>query len=357
MRPGCCRRRLLGVVGAVVIIPVGTAGCGALGTNSSTTATKTVTASPSSTTASGQTAPAPGQSAPTTASSGQGAPSTPSAGNAVVLPFTGLDHPVDVVVGAGGGIDGAVYVTDRGNNRVVKLAGNSYTQTVLPVTGLNKPAGLVLNGDDVLITDANSSRMLWGKVPQKAPTPPWQADPGSSSVWVGPFTGLQSPHGVTVMNWSMYVADSGNNRVMRFDSSGTNAPDVVTFTGLNNPTGVTVVNTGLADLFVVDSGNNRVLEMNDGSNQPQAVLGFTGLNNPHGVAVDSGRNVFVVDSGNNRVVRLSKDPTTQVMTQSILPFMGLNDPEGVFVDQAGNLYVVDSGNNRVLKLDKAFARQ
>ncbi|MGB7113333.1 MAG: hypothetical protein WBD77_22855 [Mycobacterium sp.] len=36
-----------------------------------------------------------------------------------VLPFTGLNTPLAVAAGK----DGNVYVADRGNNRVVKLAG------------------------------------------------------------------------------------------------------------------------------------------------------------------------------------------------------------------------------------------
>ena len=47
----------------------------------------------------------------------------------MVLPFTGLSHPVGVAMS---NVTNAVYVADGGNNRVVKLAGNSPTQTRLP---------------------------------------------------------------------------------------------------------------------------------------------------------------------------------------------------------------------------------
>jgi sugar lactone lactonase YvrE len=228
---------------------------------------------------------------------------------------------------------------------------------VLPVTGLNSPVGLSWYlGESVVVTDASGSRMLWAQPQRDASTPPWQPAPAGSTVWVGPFTGLQSPHDVTTINSTTYVADSGNNRVMEY-TTGKNAPEVATFTGLSNPTGLVVVNRGYPDLYVVDTGNNRVLELADGFNHPQTVLGFTGLNNPRGVAVDNESNVYVTDSGNNRVVRLSTDRNTQAVTQTILPFVGLNDPEGVFVDTSDNVYVVDTGNNRVLKLEKAFVGQ
>ena len=52
-----------------------------------------------------------------------------------VLPFTGLNYPAGVAVDAAGNL----YVADSDNNRVVKLAAGSSTQTVLPFTGLNYP--------------------------------------------------------------------------------------------------------------------------------------------------------------------------------------------------------------------------
>src|ERR1700741_1431188 len=127
-----CRRRvrhLMGVTGAVAVIAIGamTAGCANKGTtNSGGSATATN--------------PGSSATAATTGalSSGQPSQSTTAAGSAVVLPFTGLDRPVGVAVD----LEGAVYVTDSGNNRVAKLAANSYTQTVPPFTGLNNPVGV-----------------------------------------------------------------------------------------------------------------------------------------------------------------------------------------------------------------------
>jgi DNA-binding beta-propeller fold protein YncE len=279
-----------------------------------------------------------------------------------VLPFTGLDGPTGVTTDAAG----AVYVTDSGNNRVVKLTGTSYTQTVPPFAGLNNPVGVsadlssgVSNGNaNLYVTDADNSRVLWADAPRSAPTPPWQS--ASSSEWVGPFTGLKSPQGALTYSGSYFVVDSGNNRVLTW-RPGTSAPDVVPFTGLNNPDGVAVLNRGYFDVYVADTGNNRVVHAAAQNNGPQqtAVLSFTGLNNPHGVAVDPYvvGTVYVTDSGSNRVLKLKTDNNTQVATQSILPFAGLNNPRGVAFDNQGNLYVVDSGNNRVLKLAKSLLAQ
>lgn len=335
-------RRLVGITGAIAVAAAValTAACTPKGTNNPAASDATAAAPTAGTAAK------PGNGAGSTPTQGQPTQG-PATGSAVVLPFTGLDRPADVTVPAA---SGAVFVTDGGNNRVVKLAANSPTQSVPPVSGLNSPVGVAANGDDLFVTDANSSRVSWSNTPRRTPTPPWQS--ASNTVWVGPFTGLNSPHGVFwVMGQQFYVVDAGNNRVLMW-RDGMNAPQVLGFTGLNNPDGIAV--DEFYNVFVADTGNNRVVLLKgDGT---QSVLAFTGLNSPQGVAVFSG-DVYVADGGNNRVVKLKFDRTTKATTQSILPISGLKNPRGVALDGQGNLYVVDSGNNRVLKLDKAFAGQ
>jgi DNA-binding beta-propeller fold protein YncE len=69
-------------------------------------------------------------------SSGQAAPLAAPAGQ-TVMPFDGLNHPFGVAVDTAG----SVYVADKFNHRVLKLAAGSSSQTVLPFpTG---PDGLV----------------------------------------------------------------------------------------------------------------------------------------------------------------------------------------------------------------------
>jgi hypothetical protein len=85
------------------------------------------------------TPPSPHATAPTSASTGPRTPSngpTPTpASRQTMLPFTGLNVPGGVAVDTAGD----VYVADRDNNRVVKLAAGSNTPTVLPFTGLHGP--------------------------------------------------------------------------------------------------------------------------------------------------------------------------------------------------------------------------
>jgi len=70
---------------------------------------------------------------------------------------------------------------------------------------------------------------------------------------------------------------------------------------LRNPAGVAVDSAG--DLYVADRGNNRVLKLAAESTAATA-LSFADLNIPESVAVDSAGTVYVTDNGNARVLKL-----------------------------------------------------
>jgi serine/threonine-protein kinase len=57
------------------------------------------------------------------------------------------------------------------------------------------------------------------------------------------------------------------------------------------------------NVYVADRGNNRVLKLAAGSTSATP-LPFTDLNTPQGVAVDSTGTVYVTDNGNARVLKL-----------------------------------------------------
>jgi serine/threonine protein kinase, bacterial len=252
-------------------------------------------------------------------------PSQPSPPSQVVLPFTGLNRPGAVDVDTAG----AVYVTDAGNDRVLKLAANSTTPTTLRLTPLANPVDVTVDSvGTVYLVDNNVVRKF---------------TPGSTTATELPFTGLYQPGAVAVdAAQAVYVADAGNNRVLKLPA-GSTTPTELPFTGLNRPADVAVDAAGA--VYVADSRNNRVLKLPAGSTTPTE-LPFTGLNGPGAVAVDAAGAVYVVDDGNSRALRLAAGSTTA----TALPFTGLNAPSDLAVDTSGNVYVTDRGNNRVLKL-------
>jgi serine/threonine protein kinase, bacterial len=93
------------------------------------------------------------QSLPTTSTQHR----EPAYGPQVTLPFTGLDAPVGVAVDAAGD----VYVAEYRNNRVVKLAAGSSTQTMLPFTGLYYPDGVAVDSaGNLYVADADNNRVV-----------------------------------------------------------------------------------------------------------------------------------------------------------------------------------------------------
>ena len=94
---------------------------------------------------------------------------------------------------------------------------------------------------------------------------------------------------------AVYIADTGNHRVLGWKSSA----------GLANGVKADVV-IGQRDLYST---------LPQGPAQPGSTLS-TGLFNPVGVAVDARGNLYVIDAGNNRVLRY---PTPFTQTGTLFP--------------------------------------
>jgi DNA-binding beta-propeller fold protein YncE len=131
------------------------------------------------------------------------------------------------------------------------------------------------------------------------------------------------PRGVVVdpSDGAVYVVDMGNHRVQKFDTSTNVLPQLITKWGggigpghasspqaqeagqLRSPWGITVDSHG--DVYVTDTGNHRVQKFDRDGNFITQWGGFGGgdsqFNFPYGIVVDARGSVFVVDSGNTRV--------------------------------------------------------
>ena len=118
---------------------------------------------------------------------------------------------------------------------------------------------------------------------------------------------LDQPDGVGVdPSGNVFVTDVYHNRVVDYSNSGVEVRVIGSAgTGnghFENPSGLAVDKSG--DVFVLDAGNNRVEEF---SNSGVYMSQFThGLSYPEGLALDSSGDVYVADTYNNRVVEFSK---------------------------------------------------
>lgn len=122
---------------------------------------------------------------------------------------------------------------------------------------------------------------------------------------------LDGPHGIFVdSDLNLYVADSNNHRIQRFNSASTAGMtllDNVTSTNirLNYPTAVTMDANGF--LYICDSQNHRIV--GQGPNGFQCIVGCTSsngsaayqLNAPSSFSFDSHGNIYVSDRFNHRI--------------------------------------------------------
>ena len=254
--------------------------------------------------------------------------------------------------------------------------------------------GIATNGSKFYVADYSNHRILgWNSVPSSSTTAPdfviGQSDFTSSSSGTS-STELALPSNVSITDTHLVVADSGNNRVLIWNTlpSANTAPDVVlgqsSFTTAESGTSASAMNTPVSAiiankrLFVADQFNNRVLIWNTlptvSGTAADVVLGQPafgddyvaagseeeGLNNPAGVWTD-GIRLLVADSGNNRVMYWSSVPRTSgtdatfvigqtdfSRTSAGVGQAALRAPYGVTSDGTA-IYVADANNNRVLK--------
>lgn len=224
--------------------------------------------------------------------------------------------------------------------------------------------GIALDGQgNVYVTDFTGQRVV-----------KTSATGAPAAQWGSPGTGasqLNTPkYLATDATGAVYVADTGNSRVQKFDGSGayqlqwgthgegsgtTPAPDGT----FNGPTGI-AVDAARGFVYVVDSNNDRVQKFDlsgafitkwgtAGTGDGEFRFHGTGQGPEGGVAVDASGNVYVVDNMNQRVQKFGSDGAFLATWGSA----GTGDgqflyPSGIAVDSTrGFVYVVDnttSGN-------------
>jgi sugar lactone lactonase YvrE len=204
-----------------------------------------------------------------------------------------------------------------------------FTTPNLTYSGLNRPAGVAVDtAGSVYVADSGHDRVL-------------RLAAGATNATQLPFTNLSSPHGMAVdAAGSVYVTDwvsgPGSSQVQKL-AAGATSSTPLPFTGLDLPTAVAVDTAG--NVYVTD--HSRVLKLAPGATSPTP-LPFTGLEDLTGVAVDATGSVYVADQ--SRVLVLV--PGGNIPAP--LPFTGLEDLSGVAVDATGSVYVADY--RRVLKV-------
>lgn len=99
-------------------------------------------------------------------------------------------------------------------------------------------------------------------------------------------------------------------------------------------------------IYVADSGNHRVIRMDDMTGAGWTPLLSYGAGYPIGVFGDEACRIYMIDSGDSRIVRVDDITgtgwTTLVLPSGLPGFYShpIGNPTGIFVDRAGRIYVV-----------------
>lgn len=279
--------------------------------------------------------------------------------------FTGDSGPaINATLNAPRGIaidgDGNIYIADSNNYRIRRVeaatglistvAGNGaqgLTSDGLPAleTSFFIPIDLKLDlQGNLLIADAGNNRVYrldftTGIVTTLA---------GSGKAFEsGGFSGDGGPATDARFNFltgialdregNIFIADTGNHRVRRVDSSG-------------------IVNTVAGDGFTGEFGSGRF--RGDGGSALDASFNF-----PVGLAFDGDGNLYVGDTHNYRIRRI--DLAGSINTVAGSGSFGFSGDDGsalaadmiipnfVQIDGSGSIYILDSGNLRVRRVDSA----
>ncbi len=246
--------------------------------------------------------------------------------------------------------------------------GAGIAPTVVPPTATNmySPTAVASDGKILVVADTNYNRVLiYNSIPTTIDASPnvvlGQASfTATQSANILDASSLRGPQGVWVQNGKLFVADTGNSRVLIWNNIPTsdNQPaDVVLgepnfttrFMPAANVTLVAAANTMYnpvsvtsdgTRLFVTDLGNNRVLIWNTIPTTNQAPADF-----------EVGQPTMTATAPNNSTGFCASNGTDTTTNTPTYPFeceKTLSYPQFALADNTGRLYIADGGNDRVL---------
>ncbi len=275
-----------------------------------------------------------------------------------------------------------------------------------PGRGLHLPTGVAVHGGRLFVCDAWNHRVaVWNALPTEHGTAPdavlgqpsFEDTTKNRGKDIGP-DGLDCPYGIAILDCDLYVADTQNRRVLRWDGVPDGDAPAAAVIGQddfgageeNRGRGVgadtmrwphALATTGRGELLVADAGNHRVLGFeadNDRRGAADVLVGQDGFDHafemphtaqgpgrlrfPYGLAADD-RRVCIADTANNRVLTFDAPLRDRAHAKGVLGQLDFDAggenrwseitadtlcwPYGIAL-HGDLLAVADSGNNRVV---------
>lgn len=300
---------------------------------------------------------------------------------------------IDIAVNGVGAPANALTTGQSADVIVGQLDADDQNNTASQIITPGAAHGVVSASGRLAVADSTSNRILiWNTVPVASGTPAdlvlGQANFTATASGTTSTT-LNTPTAVAWDGANLWVADYGNNRVLRYTNPVSNGQAATLVLGQANFTTATSGSSSTkfdgpvhvlvkgTNLFVTDSFNNRVLMwltipiatntaavravgQSNLTNNSSGTTSTT-MTGPNCAAVSSTGRLVVADAGNNRVLIYAGIPTasgeaaTNVVGQanftsatSGTTIATLTGPSGVACSSTGVLAVADGGNNRVL---------
>ena len=265
------------------------------------------------------------------------------------------------------GHNNEIIITDYLNYRVLKYNGTNSTGKVISTAdmiGLDN-ASLFTNG--VLIGDYYG--VLNEGINAVINVSPF-ADSKNEIVFGNNGSGdelnqLKNPQGMTSkylisggVDLYMYVADTGNNRVIRFKWNEQTGKVVAGGNGrgselnqLYYPYNVEVDDEG--NVYVADPHNSRIVKWGPNTNKGIVVSEICGYD----IAMDDNYFYTAIQGNNPSIYRINKNDKDDVMVISGGNGKGseinqYENPVFIDIDYNGNIFVSDDGNLRIMKIFK-----
>ena len=173
-------------------------------------------------------------------------------------------------------------------------------------------------------------------------------------------------------NWREYVIDRAGNKLLSFahgdgrekcdmysnvlwsvpkDKMMDNAPIGKDNYSFSSPSGVCI--DGQGNVYVADTGNDRIMKYNS-EGEFQSVF-QSGFDKPRAVAVNAdGSSIFVCDSNNKRVAAVDAKTKKTILTITNEKFA---NPDAICLDAQGSIWVGDSVSNKLFKFAGLEAKQ
>lgn len=295
-----------------------------------------------------------------------------------------FNAPTDVAVG-----DAGCYVADAGNNtlRLIQpngsitlagAAGQHGSADGAPARALfNEPNGVAVASDGTLYVADRYNETIRKIAPGGSVTT-LAGRSGLSGTADGPLSAARfhEPRRIAVAtDGTVYVADTGNHAVRRIHPNG--AVDTVRPSSESDrmdPMGLAIDPEG--NVFVADAWSHVIRKIDAGghlsifagvhgvSGSTDGPVGSARFSAPEGVAVGAGGAVFVADTANHTIRKIENGVVTTVAgtagsadaVDGNGPVARLNRPSGIRSDAQGSLWIADSGNHAIRLMTAGFIK-